>query len=51
MAENESQEEVHPMEKFLDNDFLLLAFHLGVTMLSYVVWGMIEIMSVPTLGS
>ena len=49
MADDDSQD-VHPMQKILDNDFLLLAFHVGFTMLSYTVWGLIELMTIPTIG-
>ncbi len=46
----EENQEVNPWQKILDNDFLLLAFHVGISMLCYTVWGIIELMSVPALG-
>lgn len=49
MTEDDSRE-VHPMQKLLDNDFLLIAIHVGISMLSYTVWGLIDLMSVPTFG-
>jgi len=42
--------EVNFWEKVCDNDFLLLAFHVGFSTLSYFVWGLIDILSIPTLG-
>ncbi|MBF0276292.1 MAG: hypothetical protein HQM13_00815 [SAR324 cluster bacterium] len=47
----ENDREVHPMQKLLDNDFLLLAIHVGISMLSYTVWGLIDLMSLPIFGS
>ncbi|MBF0351921.1 MAG: hypothetical protein HQM11_12885 [SAR324 cluster bacterium] len=43
-------EVISPWQKIMDNDFLLLAFHVGWSALSYLVWGFIELMNVPTIN-
>ncbi len=48
MEKNEN-EEVNPWQKIFDNDFLLLAFHVGLSILSFHVWGLIDLMGIPTL--
>ena len=35
----------HPIQKILDNPWLLLAFGVAVPILSYTVWGLIELLS------
>ena len=35
-------DDVHPWQKIMDNDFLLLAFHVGLSVLSFHVWGFID---------
>tara|TARA_B100000029_G_scaffold506374_1_gene589024 strand:- start:750 stop:944 length:195 start_codon:yes stop_codon:yes gene_type:complete len=42
-------DDVHPWQKIMDNDFLLLAFHVGLSVLSFHVWGFIDLMGIPTL--
>lgn len=36
-------------QRFLDNIFLLMALGLIIPIISYTVWGLIEIISVPPL--
>ena len=35
----------HPIQKILDNPWLLLALGVAVPILSYTVWGLIELLS------
>ena len=42
-------DDVHPWQKIMDNDFLLLAFHVGLSVLSFHVWGFIDLMGILTL--
>jgi FtsH-binding integral membrane protein len=37
----------HPIQKFMDNTWLLLALGLLVPILSYTVWAWIELLNVP----
>ena len=37
--------ETHPIQKILDNPWLLLGLGLAVPILSYTAWGLIEILS------
>jgi len=43
----EKEEKIHPIQKFMDNIWLLLALGLAVPILSYTLWGIIELMSIP----
>ena len=36
----------HPLQKLMDNPWLLLALGVGVPTLSYTIWGWIELLSV-----
>lgn len=36
---------VHPLQKFMDNPWLLLLLGILVPILSYTIWGLIEIWS------
>ncbi len=47
--EPKENDDVHPWQKIMDNDFLLLAFHVGLSVLSFHVWGFIDLMGIPTL--
>lgn len=40
-------EKVHPVQWFMDNIWLLLALGLAVPILSYTLWGIIELMNIP----
>jgi hypothetical protein len=37
----------HPLQKLMDNPWLLLVLGVVVPTLSYTVWGLIEMMSLP----
>lgn len=37
------EEKIHPIQKLMDNPWLLLALGIGVPVLSYTIWGLIEI--------
>ena len=37
----------HPLQRLMDNPWVLLALGLGVPILSYTIWGLVEIMSLP----
>ena len=41
------QERVHPMQQLLDNPFLLLFIGITVPTVLYIVWGVMEIASIP----
>ncbi len=40
-------ERVHPMQQLLDNPFLLLFIGITVPTVLYIVWGVMEIASIP----
>ncbi len=42
-----SEEPKHPIQKLMDNVWLLFALGLVIPILSYTVWGWIELMMVP----
>ncbi len=44
---DERDEEKNPLHKLMDNPWLLLVLGLVVPILSYTVWGLIEIMTMP----
>jgi len=37
----------HPLQRLMDNPWLLLALGVGIPTLSYTVWGWIELLSLP----
>ena len=41
----EQGEKIHPLQKLMDNPWLLLILGLVIPILSYTVWGMIELLS------
>jgi FtsH-binding integral membrane protein len=41
------KEKIHPFQKFMDNIWLLLALGLAIPLLSYTLWGLIELMNIP----
>lgn len=43
----DTAEPKHPIQKLMDNPWLLLALGLLIPILSYTVWGWIELMAVP----
>lgn len=47
MNEDPKEEKVHPYQKFLDNIWLLLILGILIPFLSYTLWGVIELMSIP----
>lgn len=42
--------EVHPGQNFIDNIWLQLAIGVGFPLVSYLVWGFIEIINVPPMA-
>ena len=38
---------IHPMQRLLDNPFLLLFLGVAMPTLIYIVWGVMEIISIP----
>jgi len=40
------EEKIHPMQKFMDNIWLLLILGIAIPFLSYTLWGLIELMSI-----
>jgi len=47
MTEETEQETIHPLQKFFDNEWLLLALGIVLGTLSYTVWAMIELANIP----
>lgn len=45
--EHKEQKKKHPFQRLLDNPWLLLALGLLITLLSYTVWGWIELGTMP----
>lgn len=43
----EAPRPTHPLQKLMDNPWLLLALGLAIPILSYTVWGMVELASLP----
>ena len=37
----------HPIQKLMDNPWLLLALGIGVPLVSYTIWGWIELWMIP----
>ncbi|MBI4509547.1 MAG: hypothetical protein HY698_07905 [Deltaproteobacteria bacterium] len=37
----------HPIQKLMDNPWLLLALGVLIPVLSYTVWGVVEVMNLP----
>jgi hypothetical protein len=46
-AENDASEPVPWMQQLLDNPFLLLFLGVMIPMLVYVVWGVVDILTIP----
>lgn len=40
------EEKTHPVQKFMDNIWLLLALGLAIPILSYTLWGLIELLTI-----
>lgn len=40
------EEKKHPIQKFMDNIWLLLILGLAIPFVSYTIWGLIELMSI-----
>jgi hypothetical protein len=43
----EEEEKIHPLQKFMDNIWLLLILGLAIPFLSYTLWGLIELLTIP----
>ncbi len=41
----EQTEKIHPLQKLMDNPWLLLVLGLVIPILSYTVWGIVELLS------
>lgn len=46
-AGNESEERIPTMQKLLDNPFLLLFLGVVVPTVFYLIWGIMEIITIP----
>lgn len=44
---NENQEEIPIMQQILDNPFLLLFIGVTIPTVFYVIWGIMEIITIP----
>lgn len=42
------EEKIHFIQKFMDNIWLLLVLGLAIPILSYTLWGIIELLSIET---
>lgn len=47
MTDNDSNNELPFMQKLLDNNFLLLFIGILVPTVTYIVWGLMELMMIP----
>ncbi len=49
MAENDpgKQEDIPIMQRILDNPFILLFIGIAVPTLTYLIWGVVELISIP----
>ena len=45
--ENDSQEEIPVMQRILDNPFLLLFLGVVIPTVFYILWGIMEIVTIP----
>ncbi|MBW7857564.1 MAG: hypothetical protein H3C43_04550 [Leptonema sp. (in: Bacteria)] len=41
------KEKVHPLQKLMDNPWLLLFLGVAIPVLSYTVWGLIDLLGMP----
>jgi hypothetical protein len=46
-AKNQSPGRVHPMQRLLDNHFLLLFIGVAIPAALYLMWGVMEIANIP----
>lgn len=46
-SSEESQERVPVMQRMLDNPFLLLFLGVTIPAVSYIIWGVMEIVTIP----
>jgi len=44
----DSEDRIHPVQKLLDNTWLLLALGIVVPIISYTLWGWLELASLTT---
>ena len=44
---NDNRTGTHPLQKLMDNPWLLLFLGVAITAVSYTAWGWIEIASIP----
>ncbi|MCG8382070.1 MAG: hypothetical protein MJA28_07625 [Gammaproteobacteria bacterium] len=48
MNENDQEEEKIPiMQQLIDNPFLLLFIGIAIPTVTYIIWGIVEIVSIP----
>ncbi|MGI9202316.1 MAG: hypothetical protein ACR2QL_14735 [Woeseiaceae bacterium] len=45
--EQEDQQPIPAMQRFLDNPFILLVLGIAVPSIFYIIWGIIEITQIP----
>ncbi len=45
MSGNQQNEKIHPLQKLMDNPWLLLILGLVIPILSYTIWGAIELLT------
>lgn len=45
--ESRDPDRKHPIQKLMDNPWLLLALGVGVPVVSYTIWGWIELFNLP----
>ncbi len=41
-------EKKHPIQKFMDNPWILLLLGVALPIISYTLWGLVELLSIPT---
>ncbi len=42
-----NSDQKHPLQKLMDNPWLLLALGVGIPSLSYTLWGWLELINLP----
>ncbi len=40
-------EKKHPIQKFMDNPWILLLLGVALPIISYTLWGLVELLSIP----
>ncbi len=47
MSDNDPEKDMPVMQRILDNPFLLLFIGITIPTLTYIIWGIMELVSIP----